>query len=63
MATRGAKVGSWNSKSLTLWNDQTVVLNPDLPEAHQLMGWWGSGGAKQGCLSIEMNITKPQWYL
>jgi len=44
VAVKGAKVGSWNVKSLTL-ND--LELHPDLPEAHELQGWWQSQGKQQ----------------
>jgi len=44
VAIKGAKVGSWNTKSLTIWGDATISVHPDLPEAHSLMGWWTSAG-------------------
>ena len=47
IAIKGAKVGSWNTKSLTLWGDTVFDVNPDLPEAHSLMGWWQHQGANQ----------------
>jgi len=43
-ATRGAKVGSWNQKSLTVFD--AVELHVDLPEAHALLGWWQGTGSK-----------------
>ena len=38
-------MGSWNSKSLTFFDG--VELNPDLPEAHTLAGWWTEKGQQQ----------------
>ena len=40
VAIKAVKVGSWNGKSLTLWGDTAIMLSPDMPEAHQLLGWW-----------------------
>ena len=34
LAIKGAKVGSWNTKSLTLWGDTHFEPNPDTAEAH-----------------------------
>jgi replication factor A1 len=42
----GAKVGSWNTKSLTLWGDCQYEVNPDTPESHGLMGWWRQEGSQ-----------------
>jgi len=56
IAIKGAKVGSWNSKSLTLWNDAPITQHPDMPEAHQLLGWWASqqqSGAGVRSLSVQ----------
>lgn len=44
IALKGAKVGSWNTKSLTMWGDTNITVHPDVPEAHALMGWWSSVG-------------------
>ena len=44
LAIKGAKVGSWNTKSLTLWGDTHFEPNPDTAEAHDLMGWWRHTG-------------------
>ena len=44
VAVKGAKVGSWNTKSLTIWGDANVTVHPDVAEAHSLMGWWTTTG-------------------
>lgn len=44
IALKGAKVGSWNTKSLTVWGDSSISINPDVSEAHGLMGWWTNTG-------------------
>jgi len=40
VAIKAAKVGSWNGKSLTLWEDAAITIHPDMQEAHSLLGWW-----------------------
>jgi hypothetical protein len=52
VAIKGAKVGSWNSKSLTLWQDSQVTTHPDMQEAHSLLGWWQSVGQSTQLHSI-----------
>ena len=54
---KGAKVGDFNGRSLSIGFDGTVQVNPDIPEGHNLLIWWetaktstfqtftGSGGA------------------
>lgn len=44
VAIKAAKVGSWNTKSLSVWGDSGIVVHPDVPEAHSLMGWWSTTG-------------------
>jgi replication factor A1 len=52
---KGAKVGSWNTKSLTLWDDAPITPHPDMPAAHQLSGWWQAGGSAQPMQPISMS--------
>ena len=54
IAIKAAKVGSWNSKSLTLWGDGPITTHPDLPAAHALLGWWNSGGNQQHLRAISV---------
>jgi len=54
VAIKAAKVGSWNSKSLTTWSDASILLHPDMPEAHQLMGWWQGGGSAASLSSLSV---------
>ena len=44
LAVKGAKVSEWNTRSLGLQQSSSVQLDPELPEAHQLRGWWEGGG-------------------
>ncbi len=52
IAIRGAKVGNWNTKSLTLWSDCYYDVHPDMAEAHQLAGWWRQAGGAPQVVSI-----------
>ena len=54
VAVKGAKVGAWNQKSLTL-ND--LELHPDLPEAHDLQGWWQSQGKQQQATFKALSVS------
>lgn len=54
IAIKGAKVGSWNTKSLTLWGDGPITMHPDMPEAHNLLGWWNAGGAAAQLQSLSI---------
>ena len=54
VAFKGVKVGDYGGKvdkfmikgrSLSMMNSSSMTLNPDLPEAHQLRGWYDLTGA------------------
>lgn len=41
IAVKGAKVGEYmGGKSLSLINGSNLQINPDIPEAHKLRGWF-----------------------
>jgi replication factor A1 len=39
VAFKGAKVGDFGGRSLSMLSSSTMVMNPDIPEAHVLRGW------------------------
>lgn len=45
IAIKGARVGDFNGKSLTLLSDSTINTEPDIPEAHKLRGWYDYQGS------------------
>lgn len=46
IAVKGARLNEFNgSKSLSLGNGSVYKLNPDIPEGHQVRGWFDNGGA------------------
>jgi replication factor A1 len=40
VAFKGAKVGDFGGRSLSMLSSSTMVMNPDIPEAHVLRGWF-----------------------
>eukprot|EP00948_MAST-09A_sp_MAST-9A-sp1_P000619 g619.t1 len=46
LAIKGAKLSEWNGRSLSAGYGSQMELNPDIPEAHELKGWWMSEGSK-----------------
>lgn len=41
---KGAKVGDYNGKNLSVASTTVVQINPDIPEAHTVKGWYEQGG-------------------
>jgi len=54
IAVKGLKVGSWNTKSLTMFSGTTYDMNLDHPAAHSLVGWWTSGGCSAAAQMISV---------
>ncbi|KAJ3084620.1 Replication factor A protein 1, partial [Quaeritorhiza haematococci] len=40
VSVRGAKVSDYGGRALSLYSTSNMRLNPDVPEAHQLRGWY-----------------------
>nr|ADR72941.1 replication protein A1 [Brachionus ibericus] len=43
---KGAKIGDYNGKTLSVASTTVVQINPDLPEAHTVKGWFEQGGSE-----------------
>ena len=43
---KGAKVGDYNGKNLSVGMSAVVQINPDIPESHKLRGWFDQGGSE-----------------
>ena len=41
---KGAKVGDYNGRSLSVAGSTVMQINPDIPDAHTLKGWFDQGG-------------------
>lgn len=52
VAIKEAKVDEYNSKSLTVWTDASVVPNPKGDEAKKIADWWNEHGKNQGIDSL-----------
>ncbi|KAK7393968.1 Replication factor A protein 1 [Neonectria punicea] len=44
IAFKGTKVSDFNGKSLSLLSSGTMSIDPDIPDAHRLKGWYDSAG-------------------
>ncbi|CAI4215173.1 unnamed protein product [Parascedosporium putredinis] len=47
IAFKGVKVSDFNGRSLSLLNSGTMSVDPDIPDAHRLKGWYDSQGRTQ----------------
>lgn len=43
---KGAKVGEFNGRTLSVAGSTLMQINPDIPEAHTLRGWFDQGGCE-----------------
>ncbi|ODN02275.1 Replication protein A 70 kDa DNA-binding subunit [Orchesella cincta] len=44
IAVKGVKVSDFGGKSLSMMNSSVMMINPDIPEAHILRGWYDNEG-------------------
>ena len=44
MAIKGARVSDFGGRSLSVLSSSTIIVNPDIPEAYKLRGWFDSQG-------------------
>ncbi|GAA5900278.1 replication factor A subunit protein RFA1 [Sporobolomyces salmoneus] len=47
VALKGVKVGDFGGRTLSVGGASTVSIDPDIPEAHLLRGWWDTQGQSQ----------------
>ncbi|GAA6006425.1 hypothetical protein JCM11491_004952 [Sporobolomyces phaffii] len=47
VALKGVKVGDFGGRTLSVGGSSTVSIDPDIPEAHTLKGWWDTQGHSQ----------------
>jgi len=52
IAIKGAKVSDFGGRSLSVLGSSVMNINPDLPEAHELRGWFDNGGNNQEVASL-----------
>ncbi|GAA5947290.1 hypothetical protein JCM3765_001610 [Sporobolomyces pararoseus] len=44
---KGVKVGDFGGRTLSVGGSSTIAIDPDVPEAHTLRGWWETQGQNQ----------------
>ncbi|KAK9461036.1 uncharacterized protein V1516DRAFT_674836 [Lipomyces oligophaga] len=52
IAFKGIKVSDFNGRSLSCLNSSTIAINPDLPEAYKLRGWYEGAGKTSEFMSV-----------
>lgn len=51
IAFKGAKVGDFGGRSLSLLSSGSMAIDPDIPDAHKLKGWYDSQGRMESFAS------------
>lgn len=50
---KGARINEFGGgKSISLTSGSSMKINPDLPEAHQLRGWYDNDGRNQNFSNV-----------
>lgn len=52
VAIKGARVSDYNGVSLSSLSSSVVQVNPDLPQSHELKGWYESEGSSMSTSSL-----------
>jgi len=47
VAIKGARVSDFGGRTLSVLNSSYFQINPDIPEAHSLRGWYDNGGSNE----------------
>ncbi|KAF7544573.1 hypothetical protein G7046_g9758 [Stylonectria norvegica] len=56
IAFKGTKVSDFGGKSLSLLSSGTMAVDPDIPDAHRLKGWYDSAG-RTDTFATHQNMT------
>ncbi|SPJ91502.1 probable single-stranded DNA-binding protein 68k chain [Fusarium torulosum] len=56
VAFKGTKVSDFGGKSLSLLSSGTMTVDPDIPDAHRLKGWYDSAG-RNDTFATHQNMT------
>ncbi len=63
IAIKGARVSDFGGRSLNVGFNSVLTINPDIPEAHQLRGWFDNFGKNVETTSIsESRAGGSEWY-
>jgi replication factor A1 len=56
IAFKGTRVGDFGGRSLSLLSSGTMSIDPDIPEAHKLKGWYDASGRNK-TFSTHQNLS------
>lgn len=56
IAFKGAKVGDFGGRNLSLLSSGSMAVDPDIPEAHKLKGWYDARGRNEN-FSTHQNMS------
>lgn len=56
VAFKGTKVSDFGGRSLSLLSSGSMAIDPDIPEAHKLKGWYDAGG-RMDSFAAHTNMT------
>ena len=57
VALKGVRVSEFNGVTLSAINSTMLCLNPDIPEAHHLKGWYDNYGKDQKSTSLSTQMS------
>ena len=57
IAFKGVKVGDFGGRSLSMMSSSSMMPDPDIPEAHELRGWYDSSGANTSFAAYTNNFA------
>lgn len=57
IALKGVKVGDFGGRTLSVGATTGVAINPDIPEGHELKGWFDANGKDQSFSKIKAEVT------
>ena len=62
LAVKGARLSDFGGCSLSLINSSTLQINPDIPEAFRLRGWFDNDGKTADTVSISGQRMSGEQY-
>jgi replication factor A1 len=57
IAFKGVKVSDFGGRSLSMFSSATMSVNPDIPEAHSLRGWYDAEGRNKSFTAYNNSLA------
>jgi replication factor A1 len=57
IALKGTRVSDFGGRSLSLLSSGTMAIDPDIPEAHKLKGWYDASGRNNNTFATHSNLS------